>query len=346
MSSRAFASDNQAGVHPTVMNRMALAAEGFASAYGNDALTRQVEAQLSERFETDCSVFLVGTGTAANALALSALCPPHGAVLCHREAHIVNDECTAPEFFTGGARQVSVPGEWGKPDLAGLEYRMEQLTFRGVHSVKPSVLSLSNATEMGTIYGPGELARYGSFCRRHGLALHVDGARFANALASQAMSAAELSWKQGVDVLTLGATKGGAMAAEAVIFFNRDLAEDFGFKRKRGGHLWSKHRLLAAQFEGWLSDGLWLELARQANQLARNLADGLAEVPGISISIPVEANMVFPILPAAMAAALRDEGFEFYDWPTQPGMVRLVTSFATEEASVEDLIARARHHAE
>ena len=330
----AFGSDNQAGVHPEILDALARANAGSAPAYGADELTQKIEARFAAIFERDCAVFLVGTGTAANALALSAMCPPHGAILCHEEAHIVNDECTAPEFYTGGARQCAVGGVGGKPDLVELEQALKALTLRGIHSVKPSVLSLSNATELGTTYSPSQLAEYGSFARHNGLRLHVDGARFANALAFHGCTPADLSWRAGVDVLTLGATKNGALAAEAVVFFDPSLADGFAYKRKRAGQLWSKHRFLSAQFDAWFEDDLWLALAGHANAMARTLAAGLRQVDGVELPLPIEANEVFPVLPDGMAEKLWQQGFQFYPWPTVPGMVRLVTSYKTESEEV------------
>lgn len=340
-----FASDNLASAHPRILAALLEANTGFAAAYGEDELSKRVENRIGELFERECAVFLVGTGTASNTLALSAICPPFGAIYCHEGAHMLNDECSGPEFMTGGARQVAIAGAHGKlnPDI--LRSHLEMAQLHGIHAVKPSVISLTNATEAGTVYTPDEVAQFAAICREHRLRLHIDGARFANAVASLGVSPAEASWKAGVDVLSFGATKNGAIAAEAIVFFDKALAGDFGYRRKRAGQLWSKHRFLAAQFDAYLHDDLWLSLARHANAMARRLADGLAAIPGVSIPSPVQANEVFPALPQEVIAGLQNDGYMFYPWPILPGMIRLVTSFATTAEEVDALVSRASLHA-
>ena len=342
MQTTLIGSDNQAGIHPTIVRAISEASVGGASAYGDDALSQRVAAQISEIFETPCEVYLVATGTAANALILSAMTPPWGAVLCHEGAHIFNDENTAPEFFTGGARQVGIDGGFGKPELTLIESRIEAANLHGVHNVKPATISLTNATEQGTVFQPDELAAYAEVAGRAGLGLHVDGARFSNAVISTGASPADLTWRAGVDALSFGATKNGAMAAEAVVLFNDRFSEDFAYRRKRAGHLWSKHRFLAAQFEAFLSDDLWLENARHANAMAAKLAAGLEALNGVELPWPTEANEVFPVLPDAIDAALESAGFLYYPWPVVAGMKRLVTSFATEEEDIDRLLAVAQ----
>lgn len=329
-----FGSDNQAGAHPDVIAAIARSAEGRVPAYGDDLLTRNVEQQINDIFETECETFLVATGTAANALILSAMCPPWGAIYCHAGAHIINDENTAPEMFSGGGRQIGIQGALGKPSVEGIEAAIASATNHGVHNVKPAAISLTNATECGTCLHPDELARYGELAAKHGLGLHVDGARFSNALIGTGATPAELTWRSGVDALSFGATKNGVLAAEAVVFFNRRFSQDFEYRRKRAGHLWSKHRFLAAQFDAFLHNDLWLKNAAHANAQAQRLAEGLGKVPGVQLPWPVEANEVFPILPPGLAEALTAEGFDFYSWPGMPGMVRLVTSFNTDPADV------------
>lgn len=340
-----FGSDNLAGVHPRVLEAIARVAGGTAPAYGEDAMTTRVERRFAELFERDCAVFLVATGTASNSLALAALCPPHGAIYCHADAHILVDECSAPEFYTGGARLVGIDGVEGKIDPAGLEPWLERATMRGIHGLKPAGISLTNATEAGTVYRPEEVAAVSRFARRNGLFLHVDGARFANAVAALDVAPAELSWKAGVDVLSFGATKNGAIAAEAIVFFDPAQAGDFAYRRKRAGQLWSKHRFLAAQFDAYLEDGLWLELAAHANAMARRLADGLSALPGASLAYPVEANEVYPVLPEAAIAGLERDGFGFYRWPGREGLIRLVTAFSTRAEEVDAFLESAGRHA-
>ncbi len=341
-----FASDNTAGAHPKIVEAIARVAGGRATPYGEDELTKRVERRIADLFERDCAVFLVGTGTAANALALAAICPPHGAIYCHPGAHVANDECGAPEFYTGGAKLTPIDGADGKLAAADLARVLATAGAHGIHGVKPAAVSLSNASEAGTVYRPAELGALAAACREHGLGLHVDGARFANAVAGSNASPAALTWKSGVDVLTFGATKNGAIAAEAIVFFDAARATEFGYRRKRGGQLWSKHRFLAAQFDAYLEDDLWLATARPANAMARRLADGLAAVPGGRIMHAVEANEIFVRLPEPIIAGLERDGFVFYRWPgPMPGLLRLVTAFDTEPAQVDAFLASAARHA-
>ncbi|MGQ9364959.1 threonine aldolase family protein [Azospirillum sp. ST 5-10] len=340
MSAYDFRSDNVAGAVPEVVDALAAAARGTASPYGEDPWTARVAARLAELFETEVAVFPVATGTAANALALSALTPSYGAVYCHAQSHIDTDECGAPELFTGGAKLVGLPGEHGRLAAADLERALAGGGFGVVHHVQPAALSLSQATEAGTAYRPAAVAALAEVAHRHGMAVHMDGARFANALAFLGCTPAEATWKAGVDALSLGATKGGAFAAEAVVFFRRDLADGFGYRRKRGGHLVSKMRFVSAQLEAWLKDGLWLRLAGHANAMTRRLADGLAALPGVTVVHPPEANELFVDLPEPAIAALEAAGFGFYRWSGR--VVRLVTAFDTPPAAVDAFLATAR----
>jgi len=328
-----FRSDNVAGAAPEVMTALAAASTGQAAPYGNDALTARVTERLSAIFETPVAVFPVATGTAANALALSALAPPFGAIYCHEEAHITVDECGAPEFFTGGAKLVPLPGAHGKLTPDTVARAVARAGTGVVHRVQPSVLSLTQATEAGTVYRPDEVEALVEVAHASGMAVHMDGARFANAVARLGCAPAAITWKAGVDVLTLGGTKGGCLAAEAVVFFNPAMAEDFGYARKRGGHLVSKTRFLSAQLDAWLADDLWLRLSGHANAMADRLAAGLTALPGVALEHPVEANELFVRLPEPAIAALETAGFGFYRW--DGGLVRLVTAFDTPAASVD-----------
>ena len=341
-----FSSDNFAGAHPKIMESVAKYSTGFAPAYGDDELTARVMERIEDVFEHECAVFFVGTGTAANSLALAALCPPHGGIYCHPVAHINTDECAAPEMYTGGAKLIEIDGEHGKMDAALLASRLSYAEVHGIHNVKPSMISLTNATEYGTVYSPAEIGALAEIGQQYGMKMHIDGARFANAVVSLDASPAELTWQSGVDVITFGATKNGAFAAEAVVFFDLDDAEEFGFRRKRAGQLWSKHRFISAQFEAYLADDLWLEMASHSNSMAQRMAEGLSELPGVVLNHPVEANELFPSLPEKMIVGLEEDGFSFYRWPgTDPGMLRLVTSFVTRQEEVEDFLASARKHA-
>lgn len=342
-----FASDNTAGVAPEIMAALTRANDGFALGYGNDDCTRRVEKKLADLFKCDVAVFLVPTGTAANALA--HVTPPWGAVLCHRDAHIATDECGAPEFFGGGIKLVELPGAGGKIAAETLKTTLDNKSQWGPpHHVTPAALSISQATEAGTIYRMNELRALADIAHAHGLALHVDGARFGNALARMNAPPDEATWKAGVDVLSFGATKGGAMGAEAIVFFDPKRAEGMPARRKRGGQLLSKHRFIAAQLEAFLDGDLWLRLARHANAMADRLGDGLTKA-GFAPKWPVEANEVFVALPLALCDRLQTAGAAFYRWETETAAdgsqtvtVRLVTSFATTAEEVERFVAIAR----
>jgi threonine aldolase len=338
-----FCSDNTAGVHPKILAALATANVDAAMPYGNDELTQRVERRLVELFERDCAVFLVGTGTAANALALAAMTPPWGVVYCHPASHINSDECAAPEFYTGGAKLVPIAGANGKLAAGDLDAAIAAGGTGVVHHAQPAAISLTQATEAGTVYTPDEIGAIGEVARRHRLGLHMDGARFANALVQFACAPADITWRAGVDALSFGATKNGAFAAEAVIVFDPAKAAELGFRRKRAAQLWSKMRFLAAQFDAYLDDDLWLENARHANAQAQRLAEGLRSVTGTRIEYPVEANEIFVTLPEATIRALEAAGFRFYRWQGERStLLRLVTSFNTEPAHVEAFLATAR----
>jgi threonine aldolase len=346
-----FASDNAAGVAPEILAAIASANEGAALAYGRDDWTRRVERRFAEIFERDVAVFLVPTGTGANALALAHLTPPWGAVLCHAESHIATDECGAPEFFGGGIKLVGLRGIAGRIAPETLQDALEHGQWGGPHHVSPSVLSLSQVTEAGTIYRPHALRRLADIAHGRGLTVHLDGARLANALARMNASPAAATWQAGVDVLSFGATKGGALAAEAVVFFDPARGANMQERRKRGGHLVSKHRFVAAQWEAYFAGELWLRLARHANAMADRLAEKLTAA-GLAPVWPVEGNEVFVALPARADERLRAAGASYYPWTTEslppgtalaPGAVlaRLVTSFATTAAEVDRFAATA-----
>jgi threonine aldolase len=341
-----FCSDNVAGASPEILAAIAKANEGTAMPYGDDPLTEGLESRFAEIFEAPVTVFPVTVGSAANALALSALVPPYGAIYCHTEAHINVDECGAPEFYTGGAKLVGLPGEQGKLRAEDLAAALDRAGVGVVHHVQPVAVSLTQATEAGTVYSPNEIERIAAVAHQQQLRVHMDGARFANAVASLGCRPADLTWRAGVDVLSFGATKNGAIAAEAVVFFDRSLATGFEFRRKRAGHLCSKMRFLAAQLDAYLTDDLWLHNADRANHMATRLTAGLTAVPGIELVHPVEANEIFATFPEAIATALERDGFQFYRWSSDPQLVvRLVTAFDTEEAAVDTLVAAAQRHA-
>ncbi len=336
-----FASDNTAPVAPAILDAIAQANHGYARGYGNDDWTQGVERKLSEIFERDVAVFLVSTGTASNALALAQVTPPWGVVFCHVESHIATDECGAPEFFGGGLKLSGLPGDAAKISPETLQTALAGYGDLAPHQMIASALSITQANEAGTIYRPDEIAVLSEIAHRRSLAVHMDGARFANALVRLNATPAQLTWQSGIDVLSFGATKGGALAAEAVVVFDPARAAFMAERRKRGGHLQSKHRFLAAQFAAYLADGLWLKLARHANAMADRLAQRLQAI-GLPPVWPVEANLVFVILPHALDARLKAAGANYYLRPSETltigddqVLARLVTSFATENDDVE-----------
>jgi threonine aldolase len=334
-----FRSDNVAGVAPEVLAALTSAAQGSATSYGEDEISQRLEARLAMLFDHEVAVFSVATGSAANALALAQVVPGWGSVLCHEGAHIATDECGAPEFFSSGAKLVPLAGANGKLQADTVATYLAR-DLRGVHHNQPMAVSISQSTEAGTCYRPDEIAAIGDLCRKHGLKFHMDGARFANAQASLSCAPAEATWKAGVDLVSFGVTKNGAMAAETVVFFDTELAKDFGYRRKRAGHLFSKSRFVSAQFEAQLTDGLWLRLAGHANTLASRIGKGLAGLPGIALLYPVEANELFVLMPESTIAHLEHTGFRFYRWEAVEGpCIRLVTAFDTETAYADALVA-------
>jgi threonine aldolase len=345
-----FGSDNVVGASPQVMQGLMQAnAAGAMSSYGEDEIAKDVESAFARIFETDARVFLMSTGTAANGLALACMTPPWGEVFAHHDAHVMTDECGGPEQWTGGAKITPLPGIGGKITPATLSAALEA-PRRGIHSVMPAALSLTNLTECGTAYTPKETAALAAIAHGHGLKVHLDGARFTNALVGGKATPAELTWKSGVDVLCLGATKNGALAAEAVIFFDHALAETASHRRMRGGHLLSKGRILSGQFAGWLKEDHWLDLARRANAAAKRLAKGLAESSKVRIAWKVDGNEVFVVMPEKLEQKLLADGFRFYRWRAEamaagdrPGkgevLCRLVCSYVTDPADVDRLVA-------
>lgn len=342
-------SDNIAPAHQSVLDALAGANHGPARPYANDDLTLRVKAQLAEVFEREVEVFLVTTGTAANALALAQMTPPWGAVIGHAEAHVMHDECGAPEFFSNGARVVGAPGLDGKLTPAGLEALLARDFWTPPTHIAPKALTLSQATEAGTVYRPAEVAALAEVARGRGMRVHMDGARFANAVVATGASPADLTWRAGVEALSFGFTKNGAMAAEAIVVFAPDLVDGLAERRKRGGHLWSKGRYIAAQAAALLEGGLWLKLAAAANARAAELTLGLA-ARGVETAFPVEANEVFAWLPAELHEALKAKGAQYYVWTSEaarprasgrPGdvMARLICSFATEASDVAAFLA-------
>ncbi len=339
-----FASDNTAPVAPAILDAIVKANEGFALGYGNDDWTAGVERRLAEVFEHEVAVFLVPTGTAANALALAQVTPPWGVVFCHADSHIATDECGAPEFYGGGRKLAGLPGGDGKIAPQTLQAALAGYGGHRPHQMVAAALSLTQASEAGTIYRVDEIARLSEIAHARSLAVHMDGARFANALVRLNTTPAQMTWQSGIDVLSFGATKGGAMAAEAVVVFDPVRAAYFGERRKRAGQLLSKHRFIAAQMAAYLDGDCWLLLARHANAMADRLAQGLKSV-GLELVWPVEANLIFVALPRALDSKLKAAGAAYYVRPSENldlgadrVLVRLVTSFATQEAEIERFV--------
>jgi len=338
-----FRSDNVTGIAPEIIAAIAAANTGDSPSYGADPITARVTRRFAEIFEHEVAAFPLATGTAANALALATMVPPWGAVYCHEESHVQTDECGAPEFYAGGAKLIGLPGADAKLGPAAVEARMIEQGV--VHHAQPAAISISQATEAGTLYTPAEVGVLGALARRYGLALHMDGARFANAVAALGCSPAEITWRAGVDVLSFGATKNGALAAEAVIFFDPEKAADFAFRQKRGGHLFSKMRFLSAQLDAYLADGLWLRNAMHANRVAARLAEDLAQIAGACLRYPTQANEVFVELPERAIRALAEAGFGFYRWGGESSRcLRLVAAFDSRLEDAEALIGVARRH--
>lgn len=342
-----FSSDNVVRVCPEVMQALVEANNGSASAYGNDAHTDLLNARFGEVFETDVAVFPIVTGTASNSLALSALVSPFGSVVCDQVAHIQNDEGGAPEFFMHGAKIVTIPSANGLMQVDALRATIKEKQDAGLLAPPIHALSLTQANEWGLIYQPTHLAALSHAAHAENLTVHLDGARLGNAIAALGCSPAETTWKSGIDVLTFGGTKNGAMAAEAVIFFlnerTRPYVQDFKRRIKRSGHLWSKHRYLSVQLLALLKDNLWLRNAAHANAMAQRLSHGLLKHPDITLPYPTESNEIFAALPETMINTLEKAGFGFYRWPTPSHiagtMIRLVTSFDTREQDVDAFLA-------
>jgi len=343
-----FASDNWAGAHAKIAERLLTESGGFAAAYGTSDLDRKVEQRFSEIFERDVAVFFVATGTAANSLALASVQRPGGITFCHSEAHVIEDECGAPDFFSG-ARLVAVPGDAGKIDPAKLSAKVAGFPEDAVHHGRATAVTITQATEIGTVYSLAEIDAISAIAKERGMPLHMDGARFANALVALNATPAEMTWKRGVDILSFGGTKNGCWCAEAIVFFNPDQAKEIPFIRKRAAQLFSKSRFIAAQFDGYLDSGLWLELARHANGMADRLRAGIESASAARLAWPTASNEVFAVIPKSAARAAEAKGAKFYEWPipvAQPELVgadetliRLVTSFATTQADVDGFIA-------
>ncbi|HEV2211244.1 MAG TPA: low specificity L-threonine aldolase [Verrucomicrobiae bacterium] len=338
---RHFASDNYAGICPEAFAAMVQANQGHEVSYGDDSWTEKASNLLREVFETDCEVYFVFNGTSANSLSLASLCQSYHSILCHEIAHVEGSECGAPEFFANGTKVLLLSGEGGKVDPKSIARAVNKRT--DIHYPKPRALSLTQATEVGTVYSVAELQELAEVARHFHLRIQMDGARFANALATLGVTPKEITWKVGVDVLCFGGTKNGIGVGEAVVFFNRELAREFDYRCKQGGQLASKMRFLSAPWVGMLQDGAWLRHAGHANAMARRLAAALRPIAGIQISYPVESNAVFAKIPQRVVEGAHQRGWRFYTHVGGWEESRLMCSWDT---TAEDVDAFARDLAE
>ncbi len=343
-----FASDNSGPAAPEVLEAVFKANQGYEKSYGRDTLMEEVEERIRDIFEApEAAVYLVGTGTAANAVALATICPPWGTIFCHEHSHIEEDECGAPEFYTGGSKLTTVGGSHAKINLQELSEAISATGIIGVHNVQKGALSITNPTELGAVYSLTEITELTSLAKENSLPVHLDGARFANALVKLECTPAELSWRAGIDVLSLGGTKNGLLGVEAVILFDPAMAWEFELRRKRGGHLYSKHRYLSAQMQAYLKDDLWFKLAMKANSAATKLAKGLTNLQSVDIVHPTDANMVFASLPRAKHNLAFTGKADYYLWPPNQSLngdpveslkARLVCNWSTTDEEIETFL--------
>ncbi|MEM7441378.1 MAG: low specificity L-threonine aldolase [Pseudomonadota bacterium] len=343
-----FSSDNAAPAAPEVMAALTAANDGYAKSYGTDDIMDRVRTKIRGIFEApEAAVYLVSTGTTANALALSVLAQPWQAVFCHQHSHVEEDECGAPEFYTGGAKLVTLGGADAKIDPAEFRRRGAETGRLGVHNIQRGALTITNVNELGSVYSVAEIEALCAAAKDLGMGTHLDGARFANALVSLNCSPAEMTWKSGVDVVSFGGTKNGLLGVEAVVIFDPEKAWEFELRRKRGGHLFSKHRYLSAQMDAYLEDDLWLRLARQANDMGARLEAGLGTVDGFRMVHPRHANMLFCGFPRAGHERAQGAGAMYYPWPDEHDdggpddflSCRLVTSWCTTAEEVDGFVA-------
>ena len=333
---RQFASDNYAGICPEAWEALQEANHGHVQSYGEDIWTTRAADQLRDLFETRCEVFFTFNGTAANSLSLASMCQSYHSILCHETAHIETDECGAPEFFSNGTKVLLLPGANGKIDPAGIERSVKKRS--DIHYPKPRAVSLTQSTEVGTVYSVDEIKAVWALCKKHGLRLHMDGARFSNAVASLGVSPKEITWQAGVDVLCFGGTKNGMPVGEAVVFFNLDLAREFDYRCKQAGQLASKMRFLSAPWVGMLKNNAWLNRAKHANDMAALLEEKIRHIPGARLLFPRQANAVFVELAPELAAALREKGWRFYSFIGQGGC-RFMCAWDTQPEDVAALAA-------
>jgi len=330
-------SDNTAAICPEAWAALTEANTANAAAYGADGWTNRLSKRVREIFETDCEVFLVFNGTAANAIALAHICRPFHGIICHEQSHINTDECGAPEFFSGGAKVLPSSGSNAKIDLERVRALVAEQLDRGVHSSKPRAISIAQTTEFGTVYQHNEIEKIGEFARENSLAFHMDGARFANAVAALGCAPKAITWMAGVDVLCFGGTKNGIAAGELVIFFKHEIAAEFEYRAKQAGQLASKMRFLAAPWVGLLNDSVWLDNAARSNKYARLLAEKLRDEAGLDLAFPCEASAVFVRMPNDLVSQLHGRGWRFYKF-LEPDVYRLMCSWSATDDDINDFV--------
>ena len=332
-----FQSDNQSTIFPEIIDYIKSINNESSLAYGADNITKLATKMLKEFFETDLKVLFVSSGTAANAISLSSVCPPYGAILCSDNSHINGDECGAPEFFTGGAKLLSINTNNAIITKNNLIKTINSYGLHGFHEVLPSAISITQATELGTSYTLDQINEISTIAKQNNLKTHMDGARFSNACAFLNCTPAEMSWKSGVDILSLGTTKNGTISCEAIIIFNKDILDDVNRRQKRAGHLWSKNKYIAAQLIKWLEEDRWIKAARKANLQAQKLKSLLQKIKGVSIEYPVEVNMIFAKIPKNIQDFLKKHEVKFNPWYGPENLTRFVTSWDTKKTELEKL---------
>jgi threonine aldolase len=332
-----FQSDNQSSIFPEIITYLNEINNDASPAYGTDSITKLANQMLTDLFETNLKVFYVSSGTAANSIALSSLCPPYGGILCSDTAHIGGDECGAPEFFTGGAKLINISTSNGIISSSNLLSTLNNYGLHGIHEILPSVISLTQATELGTVYNPDNLEEITYIAKKNNLKTHMDGARFANACAYLNCSPSEISWKSGIDILSLGTTKNGTMSCEVILVFNKEINDDFDRRQKRAGHLWSKNRYMSAQIIKWIEDDRWIIAANKANDYALSLKNILTKNNNIVIEHPVNINMLFAKIPQNIQKLLIEKNVHFNSWYGNKDLTRFVTSWDTKQIEIDRL---------
>ena len=332
-----FLSDNQSTVFPEIINYLQYVNKDSVDSYGNDPITKKANKILSEFFNKKVQIRYVSSGTASNAISLSSICPPYGGIICSDNSHLDADECGAPEFFTGGAKLIKIPTLNGLISENNLKQKINSYGLHGIHEIKLSALSLTQLSELGTVYNIDQLRKLTHIAHKNNLITHMDGARFANACASLNCKPADISWKSGIDILSLGATKNGAMACELIIIFNTKIVDDIDRRQKRAGHLWSKNRYMAAQIIKWIERNRWLKAATKANRFAKKIEETLLLIKDINIPYSVDANMVFAEIPITIQNYLSKNNVKFNKWPKKKYLTRFVASWDTNNNDISNL---------